>query len=350
MPSGRGGGRLRRRRATRTAIPPQSTLDRLAAAGRPRPPDRSRRHGRRRLRARTDDGPDRGRPSRPTATATRIPARPTSREVATATRTVAAPFLCAIPPRHGRPRHRRRAVAARCARPPAAVGRSGPSGTIEPMTVPRRVDAASLLLSLDPPPWFVRHARAVAEVAGWLAARIDAAGIAGRSPARRGGGAAPRRRQGAPGRRPGARPPPRRGLGGLADPRTGTLSWRGRSPAIRSRGWPTARRTDAGRRSRRARSGSSPTPTSAPASTESMDARFARGAAATRDGRRRSPRRLGRGDVSAVRARAARLEADVCRAAGVAPADVRRLRWTGAALACAPAARRRRPRRTRLAR
>ena len=52
----------------------------------------------------------------------------------------------------------------------------GPSGTIESMTVPGRVDAASLLLSLDPPPWFVRHARAVAEVAGWLAARIDAAG------------------------------------------------------------------------------------------------------------------------------------------------------------------------------
>jgi hypothetical protein len=34
----------------------------------------------------------------------------------------------------------------------------------------------------------------------------------------------------------------------------------------------------------------------------------------------------------AVRARAGLLEADVCRAAGVAPGDVRRLAWTGAAL------------------
>ena len=53
-----------------------------------------------------------------------------------------------------------------------------PSGTIRSMTVPRRVEAASLLLSLDPPTWFVRHARAVAEVAAYLAARMEAAGIA----------------------------------------------------------------------------------------------------------------------------------------------------------------------------
>jgi hypothetical protein len=36
-----------------------------------------------------------------------------------------------------------------------------------------------------------------------------------------------------------------------------------------------------------------------------------------------------------IRARAERLEADVCRAAGVAPDDVRRLAWTGRALAAA---------------
>ena len=40
------------------------------------------------------------------------------------------------------------------------------------MTVPTREEAASLLLSLDPPPWHVRHSRAVAEIAGWLALRI----------------------------------------------------------------------------------------------------------------------------------------------------------------------------------
>jgi HD domain len=39
------------------------------------------------------------------------------------------------------------------------------------MTVPGRTDAARLLVSLDPPPWFTRHACAVAEVAGWLAHR-----------------------------------------------------------------------------------------------------------------------------------------------------------------------------------
>ena len=52
----------------------------------------------------------------------------------------------------------------------------GGLGTIAAMTVPGRVESAALLLSLDPPPWFLRHARAVAEIAGWLAARTAAAG------------------------------------------------------------------------------------------------------------------------------------------------------------------------------
>jgi hypothetical protein len=37
------------------------------------------------------------------------------------------------------------------------------------MTVPTRTEAASLLLSLGGATWFLRHARAVAEVAAWLA-------------------------------------------------------------------------------------------------------------------------------------------------------------------------------------
>ena len=69
---------------------------------------------------------------------------------------------------------------------------------------------------------------------------------------------------------------------------------------------------------------------------ESMDARFA-------TWRRRYPRLAGDGrtvvwevaDLLAARERADRLEADVCRAAGVAPSDVRRLAWTSAALRAA---------------
>jgi hypothetical protein len=44
------------------------------------------------------------------------------------------------------------------------------------MSVPGRVDAAALLLSLQPPAWHLRHVRAVAEVAAWLAFRAVAAG------------------------------------------------------------------------------------------------------------------------------------------------------------------------------
>jgi hypothetical protein len=66
---------------------------------------------------------------------------------------------------------------------------------------------------------------------------------------------------------------------------------------------------------------------------ESMDARFA-------SWRRRYPAGTvdGRNDGwddptwSRVRDRAERLERDVCRAAGIAPTEVRRLAWTGDAL------------------
>jgi HD superfamily phosphodiesterase len=45
------------------------------------------------------------------------------------------------------------------------------------MLAPGREDAAFVLLSLDPSPWFVRHARGVAEVASWLASRAGRRGL-----------------------------------------------------------------------------------------------------------------------------------------------------------------------------
>lgn len=44
------------------------------------------------------------------------------------------------------------------------------------MTIPDRTAAAALLLSLQPPPWHLRHSRAVAEIAAWLAAQASARG------------------------------------------------------------------------------------------------------------------------------------------------------------------------------
>ena len=217
------------------------------------------------------------------------------------------------------------------ARPRRIPAARASSGTIETMTVPGRVEAASLLLSLDPPPWFVRHARAVAEVAGWLAARIEARGVDRRSPAGRVGGAAPRRRQGAPGRRSCARPPPRRRLGGLADP--------GRSPGAgpAGGGHPVTRLLDGERLPAlggvrdRARSGSSPTRTSARGSASKRWTRGSpRGVAAIRGSTSTAASAgptptcgpSGRAPTGSSRTSVAR--------PGVAAGRGRRLAWTGA--------------------
>ena len=204
------------------------------------------------------------------------------------------------------------------------------------MTVPGRVEAASLLLSLDPPPWFVRHARAVAEVAGWLAARIDARGT----------------------------PVDRRLVEAAAllhdtdkalpadDPARalrhgdGSAAWLTRAGhpelARAVANHPVTRLADAEAYRRWAAFATREERIVAYADKrasqrlESLDARFARW-------RRRHPPRVVDGRASgwdeatyrAIRARAGRLEADVCRAAGVTPDEVRRLRWTGAALAAA---------------
>lgn len=201
------------------------------------------------------------------------------------------------------------------------------------MTVPRRVEAASLLLSLDPPPWFVRHARAVAEVAAFLAARMDAAGIAldrrlvesaallhdvdkilpAADPARAlphgEGSAAWLTRHGHPElARAVAGHPVTRLVDGEAYRR-----WAGF--ATREERIVAYADKRAGQR------------------LESMDERFA-------SWRRRYPadqvdgRATGLDDATwtRVRDRAGRLEHDVCRAADIEPAAVRRLAWTGDAL------------------
>jgi predicted hydrolase (HD superfamily) len=201
------------------------------------------------------------------------------------------------------------------------------------MTVPGRVEAASLLLSLDPPAWFVRHARAVAEVAAWLAARIEARGV----------------------------PVDRRLVEAAAllhdadkslpagDPARALPHGEGSAAWLKRQGHAELARSVAGHPVTRLLDGESYKHWAAFASREErivayadkragqrlepMDARFAswrrRYGEPVPDGRDAS-----RDDATwrAVRARANRLEADVCRAAGVAPAEVRRLAWTGDAL------------------
>jgi HD superfamily phosphodiesterase len=197
------------------------------------------------------------------------------------------------------------------------------------MTVPGRTDAARLLLTLDPPAWFLRHSRAVAEVAAWLAARIAGRGtpvdrhlveaaallhdvdklLPATDPARRlphGDGAADwLTRQGHPEL---ARAVANHPVTRLAD-------------GDRFRRWAAF----AGREERIVAYADK----RAGQRLESMAARFAsweRRYPADRDGWTADTR-------SAVRQRAQRLEADVCRAAGIAPREVRRLPWTGDALA-----------------
>ena len=90
-----------------------------------------------------------------------------------------------------RPRRACRADARRRGRRHRAHGgRRRRSCTIGRMTVPGRIEAAAILLSLDPPPWFLRHARAVAEIAG-MARRARGGRGRCRGPAPRGVGRTP---------------------------------------------------------------------------------------------------------------------------------------------------------------
>jgi hypothetical protein len=196
------------------------------------------------------------------------------------------------------------------------------------MTVPGRVEAAELLLSLDPPAWSLRHARGVAEVAGWLAARLAAAGT---SIDRRlvesaallhdvdkilpADDSAKRLAHG----------------DGSAD----WLTRRGHPELARAvANHPVTRLIDGERYRHWAAFATREERVVAYADKragqrlEPMAARFA-------SWQRRYPDSWSPAEFRAVFERARRLEADVCRAAGVSPEDVRRLPWTGDALRAA---------------
>lgn len=207
------------------------------------------------------------------------------------------------------------------------------------MTVPGRVEAASLLLSLDPEPWLLRHARAVAEVAGWLAARTVMRGVAvdrGLVEAAALLHDVDKALQ---------RDDPLRRLGHGH----GSAAWLARAghpelgPAVAGHAVTRFRDGDAFRLWMTAASREERIVAYADKRAgqrlESMDARFA-------SWRRRYPiasdRRSGNAWDEAtfadVRVRAGQLEEEVCRTAAIAPGDVRRLAWTRPAIRTARSA------------
>ncbi len=200
------------------------------------------------------------------------------------------------------------------------------------MTVPGRVAAAALLSSLDPPPWFLAHARAVAEVAGFLAARIAANGIAvDRSLVE-----AAALLHDVDKALPASDPLRRLGHG------HGSAAW------LTERGHPELARAVAAHPVTRLADGEAHRRWAAFASREerivayadkragqrleSMAARFA-------SWRRRYPDGWDAPTMRSVWARAERLEAEVCSAADITPAEVRRLPWTATAFRAARTAR-----------
>ena len=196
------------------------------------------------------------------------------------------------------------------------------------MTVPGRMAAAALLCSLDPPPWFVAHARAVAEVAGWLAMRIAAGGV-----------------------------PVDRTLVEAAallhdgdkilladDPARGLPHGEGSAAWLTRLGHAELARPVAAHPVTRLVDGDAYRRWAAFATREERIVAYADKRAGQHlepvadrfaSWRRRYPGGWDERTWQAVGARAARLEADVCRAAGIAPDGVRRLAWTAAALQAA---------------
>jgi hypothetical protein len=203
------------------------------------------------------------------------------------------------------------------------------------MSVPDRVEAARLLLSLDPPPWHLRHSRGVAETAAWLAARIADQGVPVNRPLVESAALLHDVDKLLPSDDPAAALP--HGDGG-AD----WLARQGHPELGRAvANHPVTRLTDEERYRRWSAFATREERIVAYADKrcgqhlEPMAERFARWA------RRHETQNAGssetegekwdRPTLGRVRARAARLESDVCRAAGVRPDEVQRLEWTSAA-------------------
>jgi hypothetical protein len=202
------------------------------------------------------------------------------------------------------------------------------------MSVPSRRDSAILLLSLDPPAWHLRHSRAVAETAAWLALR---ALQTGQSLDRRLVEAAALLHD--VDKLPAVKP-----LVAGRRHSDGSAEWLARrgfpelGPVIV--GHPLTRLAD-GDWFERWLVGASPeelivsyADKRAGQRLESMAERFAswerRYPPVPRAGRTRGS--WSAETVAAVRGRARVIEARVCELAGVAPENVRRLAWTGRAL------------------
>jgi hypothetical protein len=194
------------------------------------------------------------------------------------------------------------------------------------MAVPGRVEAASALLELDPPAWFVRHSAGVAEVAAFLGARAAARGSVLDRRLAEGAALLHDVDKVLPDGDQARRLPHGRG----------SAAW------LERRGYPElAGAADAHPVTRLLKDDPD---ADANARLEALIVAYADKRVDQRlvpmqrrfDGwQRRYPEAWTEAQIRRVKARAERLEARVCAAAGIVPAEVRRLRWVGAALASA---------------
>ena len=201
------------------------------------------------------------------------------------------------------------------------------SRMIGAMPVPSRKAAAAVLLSLEPPSWHLRHSRAVAEIAGWLAAGCAARGIAVDRALVEAAALLHDVDKAIPPSDPAAALPHGDGSAAwLAGRDMAELA-----PAVAAH--PVTRLLDSDADAWLASATIEElllayADKRAGQRLESLDVRFA-------GWRRRYPAGWSADAGALARARAGRLERTVCARAGVAPAGVRRLPWTGPAIRAA---------------